>query len=126
MFEIGILEEFEAILSLKGDFGPSTRLHGHTYKVKAVVEGDRLDEAGTLYDISQLKESLKQILSYLHYQNLNELEAFRDVNPTAENVCKYIYQRLAPVIRDDRIQGLEVTVWESPTAFASYRERFSG
>jgi 6-pyruvoyltetrahydropterin/6-carboxytetrahydropterin synthase len=120
MFEIGIIEEFEAILSLKGDFGLATRLHGHTYRVQVTIEGDRLDEAGVLYDISKLRESLKGILSHLHYQNLNELEAFRDVNPTMENVCRYIYGRMALTLGEG-IRGLQVTVWESPTAFSSYR-----
>ena len=50
MFEIGIVEEFEAILSLDGDFGLATRLHGHTYKVQVVVQGDVLGETGVLYD----------------------------------------------------------------------------
>ena len=125
MYEVGIVEEFDAILSLKGDFGLATRLHGHTYRVKVAIQGDRLDEAGMLYDIGQLREGLKGILSHLHYQNLNEVDAFRDINPTVENVCKYISERLAPIVKRDRVRGLEVTVWESPTAFASYRETFS-
>jgi 6-pyruvoyltetrahydropterin/6-carboxytetrahydropterin synthase len=119
MFEIGIIEEFEAVLSLKGDFGLATRLHGHAYKVQVVVHGDTLNETGVLYDISRLRDSLREILSHLHYQNLNELEEFRELNPTVENVCKYIYNRMALAIGGE-VGGLKVTVWESPTAFASY------
>ena len=120
MFEIGIVEEFEAVLSLEGDFGPATRLHGHTYKVQVVVQGDVLDETGVLYDISRLRDSLKDILSHLHYQNLNELDEFKDLNPTVENVCKHIYNRMALALREE-VGGLKVTVWESPSAFASYK-----
>ena len=120
MFEIGIVEEFEAVLSLEGDFGPATRLHGHTYKVQVVVQGDRLDETGVLYDISRLRDSMKEILSHLHYQNLNELDEFKDLNPTVESVSKYIYNRMALALRGE-VGGLKVTVWESPSAFDSYK-----
>lgn len=124
MYKIGIEDEFEAIHFLKGDFGPETQLHGHRYKVRVTIEGEELDESGTLFDISKLRCGLKEILSELHYHNLNEIEGLKEVNPTVENVSKYIYEKLAPSFRDKgkRITGLEVTVWESPTAFASYRE----
>ncbi len=119
MFEIGIVEEFEAVLSLEGDFGLATRLHGHAYKVQVVVQGDTLDETGVLYDISKLRDGLKDILSHLHYQNLNELDEFRDLNPTVENVSKYIYERMDLALGGG-VGGLKVTVWESATAFSSY------
>jgi 6-pyruvoyltetrahydropterin/6-carboxytetrahydropterin synthase len=124
MFELGVLEEFEAIHSLKGDFGPATCLHGHTYKVQVVVQGDRLDKSGALYDVSKVRENLKGVLGHLHFQNLDELEEFQGVNSTLENVCKYIYEKLAPSLREAPIQHLKVTLWESPSAFASYWEGF--
>jgi len=122
MYKMGIEDGFEAIHFLKGDFGPETRLHGHRYRVRVTIEGEELDEFGMLFDISRLKASLKEILNGLHYHNLNEIEGLKEVNPTVENVCRYIYEKLAPALVSKRIRGLEVTVWESPTAFASYRE----
>lgn len=124
MYKIGIEDEFEAIHFLKGDFGPETRLHGHRYRVQVTIEGEELDESGIFFDISRLKDGLEEILSGLHYHNLNEVEGLKEANPTVENVSKYIYEKLAPAIASKRghIKGLEVTVWESPTAFASYRE----
>ena len=124
MYKIGIEDEFEAIHFLKGDFGPETRLHGHRYRVQVTIEGEELDESGMFFDISKLKDGLKEILSGLHYHNLNEVEGLKEANPTVENVSKYIHEKLAPAIVSKRrhIKGLEVTVWESPTAFASYRE----
>jgi len=122
MYKMGIEDGFEAIHFLKGDFGPETRLHGHRYRVRVTIEGEELDEFGMLFDISRLKASLKEILNGLHYHNLNEIEGLKDVNPTVENVCRYIYEKLAPALVSKRIRGLEVTVWESPTAFASYHE----
>ncbi len=125
MYKIGIEDEFEAIHFLKGEFGPETRLHGHRYRVQVTIEGEELDESGTLYDISRLKDGLKAILNGLHYHNLNEIAGLKEVNPTVENVCRYIHEKLAPALvskGNGQIKGLEVTVWESATAFASYRE----
>jgi len=119
MYEIGVVDEFDAVLSLKGDFGPATRLHGHAYKVQVVIQGERLDEAGVLYDIARLRDALREIVSGLHYQNLNETEAFRDCNPTVEIVSRYIHDRMALALGDD-VGGLKVTVWESPSAYSSY------
>lgn len=121
MFEVGVVEEFEAAHSLRGNFGPATRLHGHTYKVEAVVQGDRLDSSGVLCDISLVSGRLREIVECLHYRNLDELEEFKTINSTAENVCKHIYDRLAPVLNRDQVHCLRVTVWESSSAFASYR-----
>lgn len=119
MYEIGVVEEFAAVLSLKGDFGLATRVHGHAYKVQVVIQGEALDESGVLYDIARLRDALREILSGLHYQNLNELEAFRDVNPTVEHVSRYIHDRMALALGDEA-GGLKVTVWESPSAHSSY------
>ena len=119
MYEVGVVDEFDAVLSLEGDFGLATRLHGHAYKVHVVIQGETLDEAGVLYDIAKLRDALREILSGLHYQNLNELEAFRDCNPTVENVSRYIYDRMALALGDEA-GGLKVTVWESPSAYSSY------
>ena len=119
MFEIGIVDDFDAVLSLKGDFGAATRLHGHCYRVQVVLRSDGLDEDGVVYDVARLREHLRSILGRLHYQNLNELDEFRDTNPTVENVARHVHESMAAAVGGD-VGHLRVTVWESPTAFASY------
>lgn len=119
MFEIGIVEGFDAVLSLEGDFGPATQVHGHCYRVEVVLRRDHLDETGVVYDIARLRESLRSVLDRLHYRNLNELDEFKDVNPTVENVARHVYEGMAIALGEDA-GDLKVTVWESPTAFSSY------
>lgn len=120
MFEIGIVEQFEAIHSLRGNFGPATQLHGHTYKVEVLVQGENVDDSGVLCDISKLKDGLQSILGRFHYQNLNKLEEFKGRNSTAENLSKLVFQRMEIFLFGESIERLKVTVWESPQAFASY------
>lgn len=124
MFEIGVNGEFEADHSLTGDFGPATRLHGHTYKVEVRVGAREIDSSGTFFDIGRLQAELRAVLDPLHYRNLNEVEELAAVNTTAEAVARYIFRKLAPVVRTSGVECLKVTVWESSSSFASYRESF--
>lgn len=123
MFEIGVTDEFEAAHSLAGDFGPASMLHGHTYRVEVRVESRDIDETGTFYDIGRLRRDLRSALDELHYKNLNEVEALAGANTTAETVARHIFKRMEPPLRA-LSAGLKVTVWESPSVFASYSERF--
>jgi len=124
LFEIGIRGEFESAHSLTGDFGPATRLHGHTYRVEVRVEARNIDSTGTFYDIGRLREDLNSVLEPLHYRNLNEVEELAGTNTTAEAVARYIFKKLEPTLRAGRVEALKVTVWESSSSFASYRESF--
>jgi 6-pyruvoyltetrahydropterin/6-carboxytetrahydropterin synthase len=121
-FEAGITGEFESAHSLSGDFGAATRLHGHTYKVEVRAEASNIDSTGTFYDIGRLRVELNSVLEPLHYRNLDEVEGLAGANTTAEAVARYIFTKLAPVLRAAGVEGLKVTVWESSSSFASYRE----
>ena len=123
-FEIGITAEFESAHSLTGDFGPATRLHGHTYRVEVRAEARDIDSTGTFYDIGRLRAELNSVLEPLHYRNLNEVSKLAGTNTTAEAVARYIFKKLATVVREAGVEGLKVTVWESSVSFASYRESF--
>ena len=123
-FEIGITAEFEAAHSLSGDFGPATRLHGHTYSVEVRAEASEIGSTGTFYDIGRLRTELRSVLEPLHYRNLNEVTELGGANTTAEVVARYILKKLAPAVRAGGAEGLRVTVWESSSSFASYRESF--
>lgn len=123
-FEIGITDEFESAHSLTGDFGPATRLHGHTYRVEVVAEAREIDSTGTFFDIGRLRAELSSVLEPLRYRNLNEVAELAGVNTTAEALARFIFNKLAPVVRAAGVEGLKVTVWESSSSFASYRESF--
>lgn len=123
-FEIGITGEFESAHSLNGDFGPATRLHGHTYRVEVRAEARDIDSSGTFYDIGRLRSDLSAALAPLHYNNLNEVAELAGMNTTAETVAHYIFKRIAPGLRAAGVDGVKVTVWESSSSFASYQESF--
>ena len=124
MFEIGITDEFEAAHSLSGDFGAATRLHGHTYRVEVRLEAGEVDPTGTFYDLGRLRSELRSILETLHYRNLNDLPELAETNTTAEVVARHIFRNLSAGVKAVGVESLKVTVWESSSCFASYRESF--
>lgn len=118
MYEVGVVEQFEAAHRLRGDFGPATRTHGHTYRVELVLRGPRLRDDGTLCDLGQVGNALRQAVGELHYQDLDALPALKGRNTTAEVVAEYLLDRVAPGLALQGLDSLAVRLWESPTAFA--------
>lgn len=119
MYEIGVTAQFEAAHRLVGDFGPATRVHGHTYRLEVVVRGDSLDDRGVLYDIGKLRAVVDQLAASLNYQDLNEVPGLSATNTTAEGVADYCWEILAVDLRGQNLQSLLVRVWESPQVYAA-------
>lgn len=122
MYEIGVSAQFEAAHRLSGDFGPATRMHGHTYRLEIVVRGDDLDENRTLYDIGKLRNAVDKLAASLHYRDLAEVPGLAGVNTTAEAVARYCWETLAAQLRAGNLKSLLVRVWESPQVYAARDE----
>jgi 6-pyruvoyltetrahydropterin/6-carboxytetrahydropterin synthase len=119
MYEVYVAARFEAAHRLVGDFGPATRIHGHTYRIEVIVRGQRLAEVGTLYDIGRLKRAVDDLAASFHYRDLSEVPGLTHVNTTAEAVADFCWERLAPSLRDHGLDSLVVRIWESGDAYAA-------
>jgi 6-pyruvoyltetrahydropterin/6-carboxytetrahydropterin synthase len=119
MYEVYVAATFEAAHRLVGDFGPATRMHGHTYRMEVIVRGRRLAEDGTLYDIGRLKRTVDELVASLDYRDLNEVPGLTGVNTTAEAVADFCWEWLAPSLREHGLDSLLVRVWESRDAYAA-------
>jgi 6-pyruvoyltetrahydropterin/6-carboxytetrahydropterin synthase len=119
MYEIYIAARFEAAHRLVGDFGPASRMHGHTYRIEVILRGQQLKDDGTLYDIGALSQAVDGLAASLHYRDLNEVPDLADVNTTAEAVANYCWEKLAPPLRNEGLDSLTVRIWESPDAYAA-------
>lgn len=125
MYEVGVVAQFEAAHRLIGNFGPATRLHGHTYRIEVVVRGDRLGDDGVLYDIGRLREAVDALVATLHYRDLAEVPGLAAVNTTAEAVARYCWEALAPSLQGCGLGSLLVRVWESPQVWAGRDDALS-
>lgn len=94
--------------------------HGHNYDLVVKVTGEIDPKTGFVIDMSNLKTILEKfVLEYLDHKNLNlEVEEFRNLNPTAENIVVVIWDRL----RDALPENLELTVvlFETERNFVEY------
>lgn len=123
MFEIEVSAAFEAAHFIEGYAGKCARLHGHNWTVEAIIRGEELDKLGMLVDFKILKAELKKILDDFDHRFLNELETFAQDNPTAENIARKIYQRLAASeIFSGSTKLHAVKVHESPNSCVTYYE----
>lgn len=124
MFELIISLDFEAAHHIREYPGKCQRLHGHNWRVEVCVQGEQLDSLGMLIDFHDLKAEVRQVLMLLDHQYLNELSWFREVNPTAENLARFIYDEL--VIRERFQQGVAISyvqIWESAHSSVRYFSR---
>lgn len=117
-FEIFVEHTFAAGHALRNYHGKCENVHGHNYRVQVGVEGADVDENGLLVDFADLKRKLREVSEYLDHQFINDLKPFDEINPSAENIARYIC---------DAVQHgfpkpiAYVKVWETDTSCAVYR-----
>ncbi|MCC7175778.1 MAG: 6-carboxytetrahydropterin synthase QueD [Bryobacterales bacterium] len=122
MFEISVEESFAAGHSLRNYHGKCEKIHGHNYKVRVTLEGETLNEAGLLVDFTELKRLLHSVVERLDHEYLNDVPPFDQLNPSAENMAKYLHDEIAkgvPAGTGARVAS--VRVWETDTSVATYR-----
>lgn len=124
MFDVVIEQEIAAAHQLRGYQGKCENFHGHNWRVRLEVSAEQQDDCGLAIDFGILKEKLKTILEKYDHTMLNELEEFKTINPTSENLAKTIYAECKVALAGyNRITMKTVSVWESPRSFVRYYEK---
>ena len=121
MFEVMIERNFSSAHQLRGYKGKCENLHGHNYKIEIYARGRELNDVGLLVDFVELKEAADEVVNFLDHRNINELEPFvEELNPSAENLARFILERVARRVGDDRVRIYKVRCFETPTNVATY------
>jgi 6-pyruvoyltetrahydropterin/6-carboxytetrahydropterin synthase len=121
-FEVMIERNFSSAHQLRGYKGKCENLHGHNYKIEIYARGSELDNIGLLVDFGELKDAADEVVQYLDHRNINELSPFdEELNPSAENLARYILERVASRVGDERVQVYKVRCFETPTSVATYQ-----
>jgi len=122
MFEVMIERNFSSAHQLRGYKGKCENLHGHNYRIEIYARGSELDNIGLLVDFGELKTAADEVVTYLDHRNINELPPFdEELNPSAENLARYILESIASRVGDDRVQVYKVRCFETPTSVATYQ-----
>lgn len=125
MYTLAISRAFEARHYLiGGDWGPENDPHAHAYRVEVRLSADDLDRHGYIVDLEELEALLDRIV--LHYRSrlLNDLPEFEGLNPSIEHFSRCFFVHLVEGLDRERFTAMEVRLWETAEAWASYRERF--
>lgn len=122
MYGVSVEDEFSSAHSITLADGRREAVHGHNWKVVVTVEAELPGETGMVCDFKDLKNTLCSVLKMLDHKNLDEVEFFVDSAPTAENIAKYIYDRMSDRLKLKGKSILkEVKVWETEGSSAFYR-----
>jgi len=116
MYTIYVKDKFSSAHNLRGYGGQCENLHGHTWRVEVGLKGKELNKIGFLKDFKDVKQELKELTDKLDHAYINEIPPFDKINPTAENISKYIFDSL----KSKFPEVFEVCVWESDNARAVY------
>lgn len=122
MFSISVEETFSSGHALRGYRGKCENPHGHNYRVRVRLQGPRLNSIGLLYDFKDLKAFIRRETEQWDHQYLNDLEPFREQNPSAENMARELFDRLQKSLSGNA-EGVvveSVTVFETDTTAAVY------
>jgi 6-pyruvoyltetrahydropterin/6-carboxytetrahydropterin synthase len=107
------------------DVDKCDRLHGHNWRVRLSVRVDEqgLDDTGMSVDFRTLEQVAKATVADFDHAYLNELDAFSDSVPTAEQVAKLVYERAASQLQNvaPAATVVEVEAWEMPGYRVAYR-----
>ena len=69
-----------------------SKLHGHTYNIKIYVKGNLNKSTGFVMDVFDIDKYFKKIHIQIDHKILNEIDGLE--NPTSENICIWIWNRL--------------------------------
>lgn len=121
MYEISVEMDFDAAHFLRGYQGKCEALHGHRFKVVAIVQVEKLNDIGLGYDFTELKRKLGEVVGKFDHTSLNDLAVFKRTNPSSENIATTIYRQLKRKLKNMPVDLTAIEVWESPQSRVTYR-----
>jgi 6-pyruvoyltetrahydropterin/6-carboxytetrahydropterin synthase len=130
LFSLTVRRNFMIAHSLpRPAFGPAQGMHGATFVTEVTFRRRSLNDDSIVLDIGEAGEVLDTILEGLNYKNLDEHPDFAGKLSTTEALAQYIADAVAAKIRtgqDGRdLAGLDVTLRETPDAWASFSLDFN-
>lgn len=119
MFTISVETHFLASHQLILSDGSKEPSHNHNWLVTATLSSNKLNNMGIVMNFHKLREMLDNLVAEFDNTAMERLKYFQQNNPTAENVAKYIYEKLEPKLpKGVKLQNIEVV--EEPGCTAKF------
>lgn len=121
MHTIGVKARFSAAHSLREYGGNCENLHGHNWVVEVLCESEEVDKLGMVIDFRVLKKALKEVLETLDHRFINEVSPFDKINPSSENLARYIFEQISEKLPADKpVRLSSIKVWENEDSWAMF------
>jgi 6-pyruvoyltetrahydropterin/6-carboxytetrahydropterin synthase len=121
MFSISVEKHFRASHQLVLEDGSKEPSHNHNWSVTATLSSDRLNNMGVVMDFQELKAILNEAVAEFENSALETIEHFQRNNPSAENVAKYIYEKLHKRVPEG-VKLRNIRIIEEPGCSAQFSE----
>ena len=119
MFTVSVETHFRASHQLTLPNGSQEPLHYHNWVVTADVSSDRLNRAAVVINFQKLKAMIDNIVAGFDNAALNRIRCFQRSSPSAENVARYIFEKLEPKLsKSVRLESIKVI--EEPGCSAKF------
>ena len=122
MYEIMVEDSFSAAHKLRKQKGKPEKIHGHRWKVQLFVLSKDLNPSGISVEFSQLKKELRSLIEPLDHSFINEVFPFTEINPTSENLSRWLYDTLTKRLDTDDMEVSRIVVSEEEGVSATYFE----
>lgn len=119
MYTLTVKKSFSAAHYLVDYPGDCKRIHGHNYKVTVSIKSKQLNKNGMVWDLIKFQSLLTDCLKPFDHQLLNELELFKGLNPTSENIARLIFKDMTGKI-PEHVEVDSVTIHEIDNFCVTY------
>jgi len=94
MYTLSIEKNISTAHQLRDYEGPCAQIHGHNWKIRIDVQARSTDEVGIVIDFTSLEKRFWKVIGPFDHKLINTVQPFDHINPTAENLAKYIYDQM--------------------------------
>lgn len=108
--KLGVTTDFSAAHSLSRHPGKCKNLHGHTYRVDVVVEGEKKDDTECVADFAEMKALIEEVIELVDHKHLNEIISY----PTSENIALFLKDELEQRLSSSNLGVMlrSIKIWE--------------
>ena len=102
-------------------FEDDIKIHGHNYELDITISGKPSQESGFIINISELKKVVNEhVINILDHSQIQEdIEWFKDRQPSTENLVIFIWNQISSYIKDE-IKLYKIKLRETPTIYTEY------
>ena len=99
MYKLAVTSKFSAAHRLINHPGECANIHGHNWTVQVTVGSEEVDENGMVVDLVELKNTIDDCVDQFDHKVINDVPPFDSINPTSENIAKYLFDFISEKIK---------------------------